>query len=108
MVSSAWHRANQARNSKFESDPELRESLVNQAAVERELAEVQKELATIKTLRQVWIGAHAQPKRRPPAQRGDPMKPGEIVPPAALEVLSRTTKPYELPAMHPKESAAWR
>ncbi len=30
------------------------------------------------------------------------MKPGEIVHPAALEVLSRTTKPYELPADAPE------
>jgi hypothetical protein len=86
-----------------ESDPELRESLVKQLAVEKELAKVQKELATIKPLRQVWIGAHAQPKSPTLLHKGgDPMKPGEIVAPAALEVLSRTTKTYKLPADAPE------
>lgn len=78
-------------------DPELREALVKQASIEKELAEVQKQLAAIKPLRQA-IGAHAQPNTPTRLHKGgDPMKPGEIIPPAALEVLSRTTKPYELP-----------
>jgi len=84
-------------------DPELRESLVKQAAFEKELAKVQQQLAAIKPLRQVWIGSHAQPKTPTRLHKGgDPMKPGEIVHPAALEVLSRTTKPYELPADAPE------
>ncbi|MSU51262.1 MAG: DUF1553 domain-containing protein [Opitutus sp.] len=67
------------------------------AALNRDLAKVQRQLNAIPKLRQVWAGVYEpSPERTFVHQGGDPMKPASLVPPASLGVLDRVTAPYEL------------
>jgi hypothetical protein len=69
------------------------------AALERELAQAQRQLNAIPKLRQVWAGVHtAVPEPTFVHQSGDPMKPTNPVVPASLNVLDRVTAPYALSA----------
>ncbi len=67
------------------------------AAFDKKIAATKSALAKIPALPQVWAGTYAQPKEPTFIHKGgDPMKPGEPVAPASLEVLDRVTEPYEL------------
>ncbi|MDP3072235.1 MAG: DUF1553 domain-containing protein [Opitutaceae bacterium] len=69
------------------------------AALERELAQVQRTLNAIPKLRQVWAGIYTPaPEPTFVHQGGDPMKPTNPVVPASLNVLDRVTAPYALSA----------
>jgi mono/diheme cytochrome c family protein len=67
------------------------------AALNRQLADVQRELNAIPPLPQAWVGTRSQPKERTVVFKGgDPTKPGEPVLPASLQVLGQVTTPYAL------------
>jgi hypothetical protein len=67
------------------------------AAWERERAEVQARLDRVPKLPQVWAGNFAQPTERTVVhQGGDPLRPGEPVRPASLDVLAEALPPYAL------------
>lgn len=62
-----------------------------------QLADVQARIAAIPPLPVMWVGTRSQPAE--PTRLhigGDPMKPGEIVAPASLNVLDETTTAYTL------------
>lgn len=61
------------------------------------IADVKKKLAAIPALPQMWVGTHSQPKEITTVHLGgDPMKPGEPVVAASLNVLDQAMKPYAL------------
>ena len=73
------------------------------AALNRDLAKVQRELNAVPKLRQVWAGIYVpEPERTFVHQGGDPMKPAAPVPPASLAVLDRVTAAYQLPPETPE------
>lgn len=68
------------------------------AEVSKQIAEVDRKLASVPALRQVWVGTHRQPKQATHIhQGGDPMKLGAVVMPASLQVLDQTAEPFSLP-----------
>jgi hypothetical protein len=67
------------------------------AALEKQITKVQAKLDAVPKLPLIWAGTYAQPKEPTYVHKGgDPMKPGEPVLPASLNVLEHVTKPYEL------------
>jgi hypothetical protein len=73
------------------------------AAWEKARAQVQAKLNRVPKLPQVWAGTFVQPDERTFVHKGgDPMKPGEPVAPASLEVLARVVTPYALPPEAPE------
>lgn len=73
------------------------------AALERERAQVQAALNKVPKLPQMWAGKFDQPADRTFVQKGgDPMKPGEVVRPASLEILSPVTPAFALPEDAPE------
>jgi hypothetical protein len=63
----------------------------------RDIAALDKQLAAVPKLREAWAGRFDQSRERTFIHKGgDPMKPGEPVVAASLNVLDRVTKPYEL------------
>ncbi len=67
------------------------------AGLDQQLAQVQAEINSVAKLPQVWVGNPAQPQEPTFVHKGgDPMKPGEAIVPASLNVLDQVTKPYEL------------
>jgi len=67
------------------------------AALEKKITDLQARLSRVPKLPQAWVGSHAQPKDPTTVHRGgDPMKPGDQVLPASLNVLDRVTQPYAL------------
>ena len=67
------------------------------AALERERAQVQAALSKVPKLPQMWAGKFDQPADKTFVHKGgDPMKPGEVVRPASLEILSGVTPPFAL------------
>jgi len=80
--------------------PEEREQL---AALDQQLVQVEAKIGKVPKLPQVWAGNYSQPKEPTFVHKGgDPMKPGEAVVPASLNVLDQVTKPYELKADAPE------
>ncbi|MDZ4852695.1 MAG: DUF1553 domain-containing protein [Pirellulaceae bacterium] len=74
--------------------PEENEKL---AAITKQLAQVQARINKVPKLPEVWAGNYAQPMESTFVHKGgDPMKPGEAVVPASLNVLEQVVKPYEL------------
>ena len=67
------------------------------AALERERGQVQAALGRIPRLPQIWAGKFDQPAEKTFVHKGgDPMKPGEAVRPASLEVLSVVVPAFAL------------
>jgi mono/diheme cytochrome c family protein len=67
------------------------------AALDKQIAQAERQLKAVPALPQVWAGNYAQPKDPTFVHKGgDPMKPAEAVAPSSLNVLDRVTKPYEL------------
>ena len=68
-----------------------------------QLAVLDKRIAAVPKLRQMWVGTH-QPKPAPTfvQKGGDPMKPLAQVLPASLGVLDQVTPKYELKADAPE------
>ena len=67
------------------------------AALDKQLAQVRSRIARVPKLPEVWAGDYSQPKEPTFVHKGgDPMKPGDAVVPASLNVLDQVTKPYEL------------
>ncbi len=73
------------------------------AALQKQIAATQAKISRVPPLPQMWVGNHVQPKEPTRLYRGgDPMKPGEIVLPASLKVLSEVTPAYQLPVDAPE------
>ena len=69
----------------------------------KRMAAVQAQINRLPKLPQVWAGLFSQPKDATRLHKGgDPMKPGDIVVPASLSVLSEVTPAYVLPADAPE------
>jgi mono/diheme cytochrome c family protein len=67
------------------------------AALERERGQVQAALNKVPKLPQMWAGKFDQPAERTFVHKGgEPMKPGEVVRPASLEILSQVTPAFAL------------
>ncbi len=72
-------------------------------ALAKQSASVQAQINRLPKLPQVWAGLFSQPKEATRLHKGgDPMKPGDIVVPASLSVLSEVTPAYALPADAPE------
>ncbi len=73
------------------------------AGFDRQLAEIERETRQIPPLSSVWIGNFSQPKQPTVVFKGgDPMRQGETVKPASLNVLDQVTRPYELDGNAPE------
>ena len=73
------------------------------ASLARQTADVQAQINRLPKLPQVWAGLFSQPAEPTRLHKGgDPMKPGEVVVPASLSVLSEATPAYALPAEAPE------
>ena len=73
------------------------------ATLQKQIDATQAQINRVPPLPQMWVGNHAQPKETTKLHRGgDPMKPGDVVPPASLSVLSEVTPAYALPAEAPQ------
>ncbi len=69
----------------------------------RQMAGVQAQINRLPKLPQVWAGLFSQPGEPTRLHKGgDPMKPGDVVVPASLSVLSEVTPAYSLPADAPE------
>lgn len=69
----------------------------------KRMAAVQAQINRLPKLPQVWAGLFSQPKEATRLHKGgDPMKPGDVVVPASLSVLSEVTPAYVLPAAAPE------
>ena len=80
--------------------PEERTEL---AALNGQIAALDRELRAVAPLREVWVGTRAQPAGPTFVHKGgDPMKPGEPVAPASLAVLDRAVPAYTLPVDAPE------
>ncbi|MFM7750232.1 MAG: DUF1553 domain-containing protein [Opitutaceae bacterium] len=67
------------------------------AALERERAQVQAALNKVPKLPQIWAGKFDQPAEKTFVHKGgDPLRPGEVVRPASLEVLSGVVPVFAL------------
>jgi hypothetical protein len=70
---------------------------------EKERGRLQSRLNQVPKLPQVWAGRFKQPEDRTFVHKGgDPMKPGNAVTPASLEVLAHIAPSYQLPADAPE------
>lgn len=73
------------------------------AALQKQMNAIQGKINRVPPLPQIWVGNHAQPQEPTKLHKGgDPMKLGNIIPPASLKVLSEVTPAYELPADAPE------
>lgn len=73
------------------------------AVLNKQIAQLNAELAKIPPLPLAWIGRFDQPATHTVVFKGgDPQKPGDEVKPASLAVLDQVTKPYELPVNAPE------
>jgi mono/diheme cytochrome c family protein len=74
------------------------------AALSKQIAVVQAKLNAVPKLEPVWVGLPPKQPTEPTYldKGGDPMKPGDVVAPASLAVLSEVTPAYELPADAPE------
>lgn len=73
------------------------------ATLAKQTAAVQAQINRLPKLPQVWAGLFSQPAEPTRLHKGgDPMKPGEVVAPASLSVLSEATPAYELPPAAPE------
>lgn len=71
--------------------------------LQRQIAAVQAQINRLPKLPQVWAGLFSQPQEATRLHKGgDPMKPGDVVVPASLSVLSEVTPAYALPADAPE------
>ncbi len=71
--------------------------------LKNQIDEVQQKLNAVPKLREYWVGNHSQPKEPTFVhQGGDPLKPGDQVVPASLQVLDRATRAYSLNADAPE------
>ena len=69
----------------------------------RELAAVDAQIRDVRPLPTVWAGHFSQPTERPIVFKGgNPMRPGDEVKPASLDVLDKSAPRYELPADAPE------
>ncbi len=92
------HALEQARQKVITAEERL-----SLARLDGELANIDRHLRAVPPLRQVWVGNHVQPNAPTQVhQGGDPMKPGEVVTPASLSVLSEVLQPFELPIDAPE------
>ena len=67
------------------------------AELNAQIAAVDAEIAKVPQPKPVWAGIFSEPKQKPVVFRGgDPMKPGDEIKPASLNVLNRVTRAYEL------------
>lgn len=74
------------------------------AELQKQIAATQAQISRVQALPQMWVGNHAQPKEPTKLHKGgDPMKPGDVILPASLSVLSEVTPAYELPADAPQD-----
>jgi len=79
------------------------EERARRAELARELAAVDAQIRNVRPLPTVWVGNFSQPKQRPIVFKGgNPMRPGEEVKPASLDVLDKSAPRYELPADAPE------
>ena len=68
-----------------------------QTALTQQIAQTQQKINAIPRLPEVWAGTYIQPNAPTFVHKGgDPMKPGDSVVPASLNVLDRVTKPFAL------------
>ena len=73
------------------------------ADLQKQTQAIQAQINRVPPLPQMWVGNHAQPKEPTKLHKGgDPMKPGDVIVPASLKVLSEVTPAYELPAAAPE------
>jgi mono/diheme cytochrome c family protein len=73
------------------------------AELSRELAAVDAQIRNVRPLPTVWAGNFSQPTQRPIVFKGgNPMRPGEEVKPASLNVLDKSAPHYELPIDAPE------
>ena len=73
--------------------------------LDKQLAAVQRQIAAVPKLPQVWAGNYSQPKQRTFVHKGgDPTKELDPVVPASLAVLDKITKPYALKPDAPEGS----
>lgn len=69
------------------------------AELQKQTAAVQARINRVPPLPLYWAGTYSQPKEPTRLHKGgDPMKPGDVITPASLSVLSEVTPAYELPA----------
>lgn len=74
------------------------------AALNKQIATVQAAINAVPPLPQAWVGTHTQPKEPTFVDKGgDPMKPGDPVQPASLQVLDQITPAFALPADAPQD-----
>jgi mono/diheme cytochrome c family protein len=90
--------------------PEERKQL---AALNTQIAALDRDLRAVQPLRQVWTGKPTEPTSPTRVHKGgDPMKPGDAVVPASLAVLADATVPFALAPDAPEAErrralAAW-
>ncbi|MEO6788535.1 MAG: DUF1553 domain-containing protein [Chthoniobacteraceae bacterium] len=73
------------------------------SSLQKQIAEVKAQIARIPALPEIWAGIYSQPREATFVHKGgDPMKPGDAVVPASLNVLDQVTKPYALKADAPE------
>ncbi|HCN28162.1 MAG TPA: hypothetical protein DIT64_05165 [Verrucomicrobiales bacterium] len=73
------------------------------ADLQKQTAAVQAKINRVPPLPLFWAGTYSQPKEPTRLHKGgDPMKPGDVIVPASLKVLSEVTPAYELPADAPE------
>jgi hypothetical protein len=92
------HALAKARKSIITQEDEVRV-----ATLQKRIAATQAQINRVPPLPQMWVGNHTQPKELTKLHRGgDPMKPGDVIPPASLSVLSEVTPAYALPPAAPQ------
>lgn len=74
------------------------------AALQKQIAATQAQINRVPPLPQMWAGLPPKQPKEPTRlhKGGDPMKPGDVIAPASLNVLSEVTRQYELPADAPE------
>ncbi|MEN3940283.1 DUF1553 domain-containing protein [Prosthecobacter sp. SYSU 5D2] len=71
--------------------------------LKKQIATVQAAITAVPPLPQAWVGNHTQPAGPTLVDKGgDPMKPGDPVQPASLQVLDQITPAFELPVDAPQ------
>ena len=67
------------------------------ALLDKQIEQVKSKINRVPKLPQVWAGNYSQPGEPTFVHNGgDPMKPGDAIVPASLDVLDHVTKPYKL------------
>ncbi len=80
--------------------PEERQQL---AALDQQLSQLQARINNVPALPQVWAGNFSEPTEPTFVHKGgDPLKPGDSVVPASLNVLDQATPTYALPGNAPE------